>query len=455
MKNTIKLLALFLAFFANSCDFINPNLNIDPNNPSDVPMELLLPQAEVSFGYILGGDFGRYASLWTQHHSGCCRQHSGYEVYQLKEGDVNNAWNGIYSTTLKDLNVILEKANETGSPHFAGVAKILTANILGTLVDLFDAVPYSDALKGADNLRPAYDSGQDLYNTIQRLLSEANSDLSATSSTFKVGSTDLIFAGNLSKWKAYANTLSARYYLHTSEIDATAYSKALEAIGRGAIADNGGNAMVPFGDAASENNPWYQFESQRGDVVMGAKFIDLMQNSGDPRLPAFASENGGGGYGGALPGSYNDDPATISRVGSYYTSGDSPVPLALYTEAKFIEAEAALATDAARAATAYNDAVKASLAQVGVTDAAFITGYASETSGSITLDKILTQKYIAMYSTLEPFVDWRRKGIPALTPAEGTTQIARRFPYPQAERLFNNEHYVANVTVFDKVFWDK
>lgn len=456
MKNTIKVFALSVALvFANSCNFIDPDLNIDPNNPSDVPMSLLLPEAQVGFGYVLGGDFGRYSSIWTQHHSGCCRQHAAYEVYVLKEGDVNNAWNSLYATVLKDLDIILDKAAETNSPHYAGAAKVMMANVLGTLVDVFDAVPFSQALAGADDLSPAYDSGQDAYNTIQRLLSEAVSDLSATSSTFKLGASDLMFGGDLAKWKAYANTLSARYYLHLSEVNGSAYNDVLTALGRGAIASNGGNANVPYGDAANENNPWYQFESQRGDVVMGEFFINLMKGLNDPRIAVFASLNGNGDYGGSPAGGYQDDPATISRFGSYFASTSSPIPLATFAEAKFIEAEAALASDPVRAAQAFNDAVAASLEQVGVSDPAYLTANASETAGTITLDKILTQKYIALYTTQEPFNDWRRKGIPNLQPAEGTTEIARRYPYPQAERLFNQDNYVPNVTVFDRVFWDQ
>lgn len=454
MKNIIKYLAVILALFAGSCNFIDSDLNIDPNNPGDVSINLLLPQTQATWAYIQGGDLGRYSSCWTQHHSGQERQHQAIEIYQMLESDVNNAWTGIYAGCLKDLNIILEKAQESNSPHYAGVAKIMTALVIGNTVDYFNDVPFSDALKGADQLKPSYDTGAEVYASIQNLLSEAITDLGSATSTFKLNAkSDLVYGGNVAKWTALAHTLKARYMLHLSKIDNGAYGKVLGEIGSG-IASNADNAMFTFGSAATEANPWQQFESQRGDVVMGKFFIDLLKSTNDPRLPKFATTNADGEYVGAGAGVFGNI-SVNSRFGPYYASTASPVPFATFAETKFIEAEAAFATDKARAATAHNDAVKASLAQIGVSDDAFVAAHASEDASTITLEKIMTQKYIAMYTTLEPLTDWRRTGLPNLQPAQGSTEVARRFTYPQDERLYNAPNYISNVTVFDRVFWDK
>ncbi|MCB9285371.1 MAG: SusD/RagB family nutrient-binding outer membrane lipoprotein [Lewinellaceae bacterium] len=447
MKNIFKIFAVSLALVAGSCNFIDPELNVDPNNPLDVSMNLLLPQTETSIAYVLGGDLNRYTSMWTQHHSGVERQSASYEVYQVKENDVNNAWGNIYAGALQDLKIIMAKATETESPHYRGVARVLTAFMVGNVVDLWNDIPYSDALKGAEQLKPTYDSGSSVYDQIQAMLRDAKVDLGTAASSFTPGSDDLVYGGDLDKWIALANTLLARNYLHVGD-----YSSALNAINDGAIADNGGNAMVDFGNGPTEQNPWYQFEDQRGDVVMGKFFIDLLVSINDPRLPYFATKDQAGGYSGAAAGVPN---TTVSRFGPYYGSADSPVPFATYAETKFIEAEAAFPTNKSAAADAYNAGIAASLDQLGIDDAAFLAQEAAD-QNSITLEKIMTHKYIACYTTLETFTDWRRTGIPALQPAAGTTQIARRFPYPGDERLYNNANWspYSSVTVFDKVFWD-
>ncbi|MBK8490563.1 MAG: SusD/RagB family nutrient-binding outer membrane lipoprotein [Saprospirales bacterium] len=442
-----KIFVVSLALVAGSCNFIDPELNVNPNNPLDVPINLLLPQAEVSIAYVMGGDLGRTVAMWTQHHAGVDRQSTGFDVYQLREQDINNAWGNIYASSLTDLQFMIQKADETDSPYYRGVARVLMAYLMGHVVDLWNDVPFSDALKGADQLKPAYDTGASVYDQIQALLRDAKLDLAQSASTLRPGTDDLIFGGNVGKWTAFANTLLARNYLHLGD-----YGSALNALSEGGIADNSGNAKVSFGTSAIEQNPWFQFDDQRNDQRMGKFFIDLMKSINDPRLPYFAAKDADGNYVGSGAGEFN---VGASGWGDYYCDAASPVVFATYAEAKFIEAEASFPTNKQAAADAYNAGIAASLAQIGIDDAAFLAQEAA-TAGNITLEKIMTHKYIACYSTLEPFADWRRTGFPSLQPAAGTTEIARRFPYPGDERLYNATNYApySGTTVFDKVFWD-
>jgi hypothetical protein len=99
----------------------------------------------------------------------------------------------------------------------------------------------------------------------------------------------------------------------------------------------------------------------------------------------------------------------------------------------------------------------ASLARFGISDLVFEAAYASETSGTISLDKIMTQKYIAMYLDVEAFNDWRRTGIPHLLPNTGNVTgdiIPRRLPYPQSERLFNGANLPSDNAITSRVWWD-
>jgi len=429
-----------------SCNFINEDVNINPNNPIDVPLNLLLPGVQVEYAYVLGGDFGRYTTIWMQQHAGVERQHTGYEVYQVKENDINNAWSTIYATILSDSQIIIDKAG-ADSPHYVGVSKVIQAMVLGNLVDLFNDVPWSGALQGAENLTPAYDNGADLYNTIQTLLDEGITALSASESLLSPGTNDLVYQGDLTKWVAAANTLKARHYLRLGN-----NAQALNAVANG-IASSADDAQLNFGAAAAEANPWRQFEEQRGDVVMGGFMLDLMNSIEDPRRAAYATLNDQGVYVGAAAGVPDNSPA-VSRFGPFYGSRDSPIPFVTHVENKFIEAEAELASgNAAVAAEAHNEAIIASLASFGVSDADFEAAQASEDDATIDLTKIITHKYIALYTQQEPFADWRRTGIPDLQPAQGETQIGRRFPYPGDERLYNTS-YPGQVTVFERVFWD-
>ncbi|MBP7272462.1 MAG: SusD/RagB family nutrient-binding outer membrane lipoprotein [Saprospiraceae bacterium] len=451
MKNIFKLYLLTaILFFGSSCsNWIDSELNVDPNNPAEVSINTLLPSSMSSFAYVLGGDYGRYTNIWTQHLAGVDRQHLAYDEYQITESDVDNAWNSMYATTLQDLKVVLDKASASNSPHYAGVAKIMTAMALGTLVDLHNDIPYSAAFQGASEIHPAYDKADQLYLKMQTMLAEAVDNLGETASTFKPGSDDIIFGGNKAKWIATANTLRARYALRLSKIDNNAAATALGYIDEGGIGSAADDCVVRFGATATNANPWFQFEDQRGDVVMGKFFVDLLVNTNDPRAGLFAADPSAGGSPAGIPN------ADASRFGAFYASSDSYVPLVTFAESKFIEAEAAFRTNnATRAATAFNDGVKGALAAVGASDAAYEAANANETAATISLEKILTQKYIALYTQPESFADWRRTGIPNIPLADGQTKFPRRFPYPQSERLYNSPNYISGVTAFDRVFWD-
>jgi len=132
---------------------------------------------------------------------------------------------------------------------------------------------------------------------------------------------------------------------------------------------------------------------------------------------------------------------SASQIGDFFKQPTSYVALISYVETKFIEAEASLQTNnLPRAAAAYDTAVANSLAKFGISNPAFIKKYASETAGTINLNKIMLQKYLALYLQGEIFTDWRRTGIPKLTPSASNVTnnvIPRRYVYPISERLEN------------------
>ena len=128
-----------------------------------------------------------------------------------------------------------------------------------------------------------------------------------------------------------------------------------------------------------------------------------------------------------------------------------------YVEMKFIEAEAKLGSDADGAAAAYNEAVKASLAKMGASDTDWEATNAAETGATITLEKIMKQKYIAMYAQFEGFNDWRRTdNIIGLDVAADATQssIPRRLPYPTSTQTYNSNAPQGR-DIMTPVWWDE
>ncbi len=450
-KSTVVVLSLLL--FTAACEkWTDPNINIDPDAAADVPMNLLLPAIQQSMGYnLVGNNTVRTNNIWMQQFDGTDRQSYTEARYQLTPADVGNAWTPMYTEIMMNSTLIVNKAKTEGveSPNFAGVAQVCIATTLGIGTDLFGDMPYSEAFQGSNNvLKPVYDPQQSVYTSINTLLDEAITNLNSTTNAIPI-SGDVIYNGSAAKWKKAAYSIKARHALQRTGRDGNAaYSEALAAVTNG-FASNADDFLVPFED--SNRNPIFQFVEQRTDIRMGATLVDMMAANNDPRLPFYAAEDADGNYTGSVIGSQNGD---ASLPGPNVAAFDASVKLMTYSELKFIEAEARLVLGQGDAQAAYEAAVAASVLRItGAANTAWLT--ANIIGDPVTLEKIITQKYIDGFGTNQPYADYRRTGFPTLTlhPDAVINEIPSRFPYPQAELDYNTANVPA-VTLTTKLWWD-
>lgn len=453
-KITNLVVVLVLLLMSSSCsDWIDHDLNIDPDAPADVPMNLLLPAIQQSIGYnMVGNNSVRTNNIWMQQFDGTDRQSFTEARYQLKSADVNNLWNSMYTEMFMNSVLLINKAKTEGkeSPNFQGVGEVLVATTLGIATDLWGDMPFSKALRGGESqLHPEFDSQQKIYDTIFTILDRAIVNLSNTNNALDI-SGDVIYGGDANKWKKAAYSIKARHALQLSGVNgSSAYSDALAAVANG-FTSNSDDYLVPF-EAANEN-PIYQFMEDRGDIRMGATMVNMMAANDDPRLPFYAAPDGDGNYTGSEAGSENVD---ASHPGTYNASNNSPTILMTYAELKFIEAEAKFMLGTSGAQEAYEAAVAASVLRVtGSANTAWLD--ANINGVPITLESIIVQKYIAGFSTNQPYADFRRTGFPNLSLAAGAiyNSIPTRFPYAQNSLDYNTEN-VPSVQITDKLWWDQ
>jgi hypothetical protein len=254
-----------------------------------------------------------------------------------------------------------------------------------------------------------------------------------------------MFDGDRAKWRRFAWSLKARYAIHlTKRQGNAAATAALQHLSRGMMS-NDDNAQVSYGASATTANPLYQFQEARtGDLAFGSTLKRMMEGLKDPRI-----------------GPYGTDKSTYPGFGPFFHEQTSPVPYLLFAEHKFIEAEANQRlgnNDAAK--TAYVAGVRASLAYIGV-PAAAITEYLAQPAvtpaGNVSLQQIMEQKHIALYTQPEAWTDWRRTGFPVLRAIKGNN-IPRRFLTPATEFAYNRANIPAGSTdiswVYTRVWWD-
>ncbi len=449
-------LALILMLSISSCEkWIDTDINIDPDAPAEVPMKLMLPAIEQSFGYVLAGfDMVGATNLWMQQIDGVARQGHTIARYQLLPADVNNTWNSMYTEIFMNGKIMIDKAeNAEGSysPHNAGVAKVIVATTLGIATDFWGDMPFSEAFMGNENvLTPAFDTQEEIYDTINVILDEAIADLSSSENAVDVDG-DVIYDGDVDQWKKAAYSIKARHALQLSALDgAAAYNAALSAVANG-FTSNDDNLEVPWESA--NHNPMFQFMEQRGDVRMASTFVDMLLAQEDPRLPFYAEEDENGNYTGCVIGSQNE---SASSLGTYIAGAEASSVMMSYAELKFIEAEAYFQLgQTAEAQTAFEEGVKASVENVTGewNQDWYDTNLGVE---ALSLELIMKEKYIATYGTNQAYADYRRTGLPVIEmhPDAVLSAIPTRFPYSQNEMDYNGGN-VPSVTISDKLWWDK
>lgn len=464
MKNYRYILfqLILVAALSFSCsNGILDEIDTDPNTPTDVPVNLLLPQVEINMvNDIFAGASARYITTYVEHTA-------NVHLNPMLPEDTNTAlWNKSYDIMM-DLQIIIEKGSANGSWAHVGIAKVIYAFVLGNLTDIFGDVPYTEALKGSDNRNPKYDSQEEIYDSLFALLDDAIADFQKTE-VAKPGSNDLLLKGNKDMWKKVAYGLKARYLNRLSNIDATgSATNVLEALKNSFASSGEGLIFSDYTDGSTNTNPFSIYEQKQKTYAASVTILGVMNsfNSAgysDPRAARWFNKISGQ-FVGALNGKNITDQTHKVYSGVSTTNvlyGKSPQSILTYDEIKFIEAEAYLRLkDYPKANLAYKEAVKAACSRTGLT-ASEITAYTSQGSvftddNSLTLDMLIKQKFLSFFimQPIEAFNDYRRTGMPALS--NTVDGVVKRLPYPISELATNSNAPtdINNVTIYTKKVW--
>lgn len=441
-----------------------------------------------------------YASTMMQGLSTVMSYWAG-DKYQLTPGYTSAYWERAYDEQVKRVVDLVEFTRDKPQYHnLHHLSRIWKAMVFQRITDLYGDIPYSEAGLGYYQgiLYPKYDSQQSIYMDILKEVDEATAALDASQDAI---SGDMVYQGDIAKWKRFGATLMLRMAMRLTKVDeATARSYAEKAIGN-TFSSNSDNAFIlhdESGGRVTQNRAAQVFldGGQEHYYVKWSKtFIDALQETADPRIAVavtnlYPATSSGGIPSSASPNAAYITAATsqkgmpngkdlsgiagrdISTDPSYSSIADysAPHPLMIsrvaptflltYAEGELLLAEAALRWGiGGSAAEHYANGVRGSityLSQWGsaltVSDAAAASYLTAnpfvQASG---LEQISQQYWIHNCTTFnfyEVWSNWRRTGYPELTAinyVNNATQgtIPRRFPYPTAEESTNPEAYRA------------
>ena len=215
MKKYLSLIYISLAVAVSSCKKDYLNLTNNPNVPSVASPNLLLTGALKTTASIVNGpDYTQYAA-WVGYlsQSTSFQPFVSLEQYQFTTSDYQGVWIDNY-LNLSNYNAV---EASTPEPNYIAIAEIMSVFDYEALVDSYNNVPYSAALKGANNLTPVYDKGQTIYLDLMKRLDGAIVLIQkAPATALNPTTADIMFGGTMTNWIKFANTLKLRLALRES-----------------------------------------------------------------------------------------------------------------------------------------------------------------------------------------------------------------------------------------------
>lgn len=455
------------------------DVNQSPNDPTDVPPKLLLPTTTIAGAWANSNELGRCASILVQYNTGINGNPRSYDHFEL-EGFMDNQWNSeIYSGNINNLRLLIAKTKDA-SPFYSGIAKLQMAYTFSMATDLFGDVPYTQAGLGLEFGQPKFDKQEDIYlgtNGVQSLfdlVKDGLADLNKTS-LLKPTVDDIVYAGDVAKWKRMGNTLLLKLAIQISNVKPDVAKSVINDVitGNNYINDNSLDYQVPFLQSSTNANPYYLYDilNRPDEEMLSSRLVALSKSLNDTIRLSKMYTKPGGLFVGFDNGSNLTAPvsANRSRYNTYVigTKGDGAIKLITNFQRAFILAEAAITLGTAGDANAlFQEGIKASMKKTGMTDAE-INDYFATNPTVVTLSgtnankvkQIITQKYLAWVgNAIEAYNDYRRTGYPVLalpqnTAGDDPNTIPKRFPYQLNEGQRNPNQPNPRIRTNVKVWW--
>ncbi|WP_293311738.1 SusD/RagB family nutrient-binding outer membrane lipoprotein [Pedobacter sp. UBA5917] len=456
MKNKKLYILAALAITLSSCGKELDKVNINPNATENAQPDYLLTGAikNTVDAYWSTTNTMNSSSLFVQHWAKV--QYTEEDRFIYSNSSFTSLWSTGYSQSITAFNKIAQLGDAQANPNYKGVALVLRSWVFLLLTDAYGDVPYSQAGKISDFITPAYDKQKDVYFG---LLTDLKAAKTALDPAGKAISGDIIYNGNIARWKKLANSLRLRIALRIADKEPARAKQVLDEIaadGDTYLSDNTDVAQLIYLTSPQQNPVSALFET-RDDYRVSKTLVDKLFALNDPRLPIYASKTQTPTpeeYIGVPNGSTNSEASALgfaktSKPGAYFLLPQAPAVIFSYSELLFDRAEAAargLTTE--NAADLYKQAVKASLKQYNISDAAADT-YAAQ--AAVQYDaanykrSIGEQKWIALFGQgLEAWAEQRRLDYPQLTASVNTVlngKIPVRFIYPGTEQSLNGQSY--------------
>ncbi|MBE9511870.1 MAG: SusD/RagB family nutrient-binding outer membrane lipoprotein [Bacteroidetes bacterium] len=217
----------------------------------------------------------------------------------FQSGDSPGVWNSAYGSRLNNLSEIIrlcQKDSETAPDlvNKKAIARIMKVWVFAKVTDTYGDIPYFESCLPQSEAvyRPKYDTQKSIYEDFFKELKEAAAELDESKESY--GSADLMYGGDVVKWKKLANSLRLRLALRVRYADAAlATANMSDLTEADLITTMEDDAYIYTCTDFEENqNALYnrivsnQGQGETGCWNLGKTMLDILIGNGDPHNPA-------------------------------------------------------------------------------------------------------------------------------------------------------------------------
>ena len=506
---SLAIAALALTTSMTSCDMDDfGNINVNPNKPSEAYTSMLFTYtARASRLFIMvSSGYDPWNQFWTGYLA-----ESKNNQYGGLVTTVNYSTRDWYRYYIKNLNTIIENNQDEATKSTSAVmkfgsnenqiavAKTLRAYYYMTLTDILGPIPYSEAFKGEneDIWEPKFDAQEDIYKGLDAELVEAYNMFDTTGS---LTSADILYNGDISKWKKFNASLRMMMAIKMADVDPTnGKARFAKAYADGGMTEVEDGLHYTF-DSHSSYYSWLYYTGNPNysaaglNLVPNKVIVDALKEHNDPRMFSYFTLDG---YKGKVEGDPNDvnsykgvtfghdseasvvdEAEGCCSVAYSYCEPQATYGMITTARTLLVEAEAAvLGWIDANAKTLYEDGIRASFgfqskyhtAVDGVEEYIASDKVALSSDKETALKQIVMQRFLAGFLNdgIESWSDWRRYNIPTLpiTSAHELNLISvypYRMQYADVDKESNEENAATAINTWlngedsrwSRLWWD-
>ncbi|MDP2336607.1 MAG: SusD/RagB family nutrient-binding outer membrane lipoprotein [Bacteroidota bacterium] len=211
-----------------------------------------------------------------------------------------------FNSSLINSQYIVDHANgeisEGNQKFYTAAGQIMRSFYYGFMTSLWGDMPYSEAMKATEgNFTPVYDAQKDIFKGILADLKSANDLLATVTAVDGASSADIMYGGDVLKWRKFCNSLRLRFLMRLSEKSAAEAGLDAKAEFSAIVGNSSAN---PIFTSSSDNASIFYPGSDNATAWPGgplgwnnrseyyrrkpcATFVNALVTNGDPRLTTF------------------------------------------------------------------------------------------------------------------------------------------------------------------------